>query len=202
MQPEKSPENKAEIVSPAPKTTESFWKETLRFALFALLVVLPVRLFVAQPFIVSGASMETSFEDGEYLIIDQLSLRFDELKRGEVVVFKYPEDPSRYYIKRIVGLPGEVVTVNGADIRIGPADGTEPFLLEEPYLASRMTRNDHLAQTLGSDEYFVMGDNRLVSSDSRVWGPLKKELIVGTPLVRLYPLSRIDAFPGLVSKTN
>lgn len=180
----------------APAKQPSFIKETLRFALFALLVVVPIRVYIAQPFIVSGASMQPTFEDSEYLIVDQVSMHLRDLTRGEVIVFKYPADPSRYYIKRIIGLPNETVSIDGSLISIRPADGSAEFALEEPYLPTSRTRPDKLSMALGDDEYFVMGDNRLVSSDSRVWGPLKRELIVGEPFVRLYPLSRADLFPG------
>ncbi len=196
MQPENSAENIAEIAVEAPRKQPSFIKETLRFALFALLVVVPIRVYIAQPFIVSGASMQPTFEDSEYLIVDQVSMHVRELTRGEVIIFKYPADPSRYYIKRIIGLPGETVTIDGSTISIRPADGSTEFTLEEPYLPTTRTRPDNLSMALADDEYFVMGDNRLVSSDSRVWGPLKREFIVGEPFVRLYPLSRADLFPG------
>ncbi len=78
----------------------------------------PIRLFVAQPFIVSGASMDPTFETGEYLIVDQLSYHFDDPVRGQVVIFKYPKDESKYFIKRVIGLPGETVQIEGTDVTI------------------------------------------------------------------------------------
>src|SRR3989344_4971247 len=95
-----------------------FIKETLRLFLSVLLIVLPIRFFIAQPFIVSGASMVPTFHDGEYLIVDQISYRFEEPERGEVIIFKYPNDTSKYYIKRIIGLPGENIKVIGSEVTI------------------------------------------------------------------------------------
>ncbi len=177
---------------------EDLKKELFQFALIILFIFLPLRFFVAEPFIVSGASMETTFEDGEYLIVDILSLRFEDLKRGDVVIFRYPGDPKRYYIKRVIGLPGETVRIDGTSVIITTADGASEKL-SEPYLNTDRTRPDKVLTELRSDEFFVMGDNRFVSSDSRIWGPLKKSYIVGKPLVRLLPLSRIGLFPGRVN---
>ena len=88
------------------KKSDFIW-ETVKFAIFALVIVLPIRIYIAQPFIVSGSSMDPTFDNGHYLIVDQLSYRFEKPKRGEVIIFKYPNDPSKFFIKRIIGLPGE-----------------------------------------------------------------------------------------------
>ncbi|MDZ4226125.1 MAG: signal peptidase I, partial [Patescibacteria group bacterium] len=90
---------------------ENIFTELLKFALVAVIIVVPVRLFIAQPFIVSGASMEPTFDNGEYLIVDELTYRFDEPKRGDVIIFIYPKDPSQYFIKRVIGLPTETVHI-------------------------------------------------------------------------------------------
>ncbi len=175
---------------------ESFWGEIFKFTFLALLVVLPVRLFIAQPFIVSGASMEPTFEGGEYLIVNQLSHRFKEMVRGEVVIFKYPKDPSKFFIKRIIGLPGETVVLSGQKIIIKNTEYPAGFTISEPYISDLYASEDDMTVTLKEKEYFVMGDNRRQSSDSRMWGTLSEDLIIGTPFIRLFPLTRISVSPG------
>lgn len=168
--------------------------EIIEFAIIALLIVLPVRWFVAQPFIVSGASMEDTFHTGEYLIIDQLTYHFEEPQRGDVIVFKYPQDPSKYFIKRIIGLPGDTIDIQGNTVTLTTQDG-ETITLDEPYIKS-MAENTTLTEELGEREYFVMGDNRDASSDSRVWGVLQKDKIVGRAFLRLFPFDEAQLLPG------
>ncbi len=177
------------------KKESSFIGEVFKFAVLALIIVIPFRLFIAQPFIVSGASMEPTFATGEYLIVDQITYRLEEPKRGDIVIFRYPNDPSKFFIKRIIGLPGEVVQLaNGTTTIIDPAT-QEETTLDEEYLVKDKT-DDHLTITLSSDEYFVMGDNRSASSDSRKWGPVQRDKIVGRALIRLLPVNTFDVFPG------
>ena len=180
-----------------PPPNERFlWGDLGTFALIVLLFVLPVRLFVAQPFIVNGSSMESTFHNGEYLIVDELTYRLDEPKRGDVIVFNFPDDPKKFFIKRIIGLPGEtVVFLNGA-IRIINDENPEGFALAEPYVAPKSQSTDTMTVTLNDQDYFVMGDNRNASFDSRAWGPLKDDLIVGRAFLRLFPLQTISIFPG------
>lgn len=169
--------------------------ETIRFVLIALAIVLPIRLFVAQPFIVSGASMNPTFSNGQYLIIDELSYHIGDPVRGDVAVFKYPKNPSQYFIKRVIGLPGETVTVNEqGQVIIKDLAGREVLTLKEPYV--EYTKSDSVERTLGVDEYFMMGDNRAGSYDSRMWGPVQRELIVGRAFIRLFPFDTIDVLPG------
>jgi len=175
--------------------------ELIQFAFIALLIVIPVRYFIAQPFIVSGASMENTFHSGEYLIIDQISYRFEDPKRGDVIVFRYPQDPSKFFIKRIIGTPGDSISIVGDVVKVTPKGSTEALTLSEPYVKS-MAENTNLTETLGDREYFVMGDNRDSSSDSRVWGVLNKDKIIGKALVRLFPLNEVDLFPGMYDITS
>ncbi len=174
-------------------------RDTVKFVLIILLIVIPVRVYVAQPFIVNGASMDPTFEHGEYLIVDQISYRFNEPDRGDVVVFKYPNDQRQYFIKRIIGLPGETIKITNSSIVIYNDENPEGKELDEPYLKNRSVRYsvNGLETTLGSSEYFVLGDNRMESSDSRSWGSLKRNLIIGRPLMRLLPPSSISFFPGI-----
>lgn len=176
----------------------AFLKDLVHYVITALVIVVPIRMWVAQPFIVNGASMDTTFAHGEYLIVDELSYRFQEPARGDVVVFKYPLEPKKYFIKRIIALPGETISVKNQDVTIINTENPKGFKLNEPYVHTQ-TFGD-LKKTLGPDEYFVMGDNRLVSSDSRFWGSLPKKNIIGRPFVRLLPFSRIDYLPG--TETN
>ncbi len=168
----------------------------LLFALIILVIVLPIRLFVAKPFIVSGTSMYPTFDTWHYLIIDQLTYRFDEPQRGDVVVFRFPQNPSRFFIKRIIALPEETITLNGNEVRISNEAHPEGFILDEPYLSPDYLKGSQLTTTLGDDEYFVMGDNRKASADSRYWGPLELDRIVGRAYVRLFPFTTIDILPG------
>lgn len=168
--------------------------EIVEFAFIALLIVVPVRMFIAQPFIVSGASMEDTFHTGEYLIIDQVTYRLQDPKRGDIIVFHYPQDPSKFFIKRIIGIPGDTIDIQGNIVTITSKDGTD-MALDEPYIKS-MAENTTLHETLGDREYFVMGDNRDASSDSRVWGVLQKEKIVGKAFVRLFPFNEVGILPG------
>jgi signal peptidase I len=181
--------------APQKQSGDSFIVEVFKFAVLALVIVVPFRLFIAQPFIVSGASMAPTFETGEYLIIDQVSYRFENPHRGDVIIFRFPNDPSKYFIKRIIGLPGEVVELaNGYATIENPSTG-EQTKLDEQYLVTDRT-DDHLSITLASDEYFVMGDNRSASSDSRMWGPVPRKNIVGKALVRLLPPRHFALYPG------
>jgi len=172
-----------------------FFKEVFKFALIATLIVLPIRIFIAQPFIVSGESMSPTFLSGEYLIVDEISYRFNEPQRGDVVIFKYPKDLSKFFIKRIIALPGENIEMVDGNVFIS-SDKIERTQIIEKYLGSNDFNN--LNVTLGSDEYYVMGDNRHSSLDSRSWGPLSKDLIRGKAFLRLLPISKSAISPGRV----
>ncbi|HEY4494254.1 MAG TPA: signal peptidase I [Candidatus Paceibacterota bacterium] len=173
---------------------ESGW-DLLRFALLMLLFVIPIRLFIAQPFIVSGDSMLPTFHNKDYLIIDELSYRLTDPKRSDVIIFRYPKNPKVFYIKRIVGLPNETVHVEGGTITITNDEHPEGLVLEQPFVKNGSIDAPNNFE-LGDDEYFVMGDNRSHSSDSRFWGPVKKDLIIGRALVRLFPASDVGLMPG------
>jgi signal peptidase I len=165
----------------------SFFWEVAKIVIIALIIVIPIRYLVFQPFFVKGQSMEPNFADGDYLIIDELSYKFGDPQRGEVVVFKYPNDPSQRYIKRIIGLPGERVEVSNGKVVIFDEQGSE-ILEESEYLPSSFTPGT-VSVTLGEDEYFVLGDNRAVSSDSRRWGSLTEDEIIGKVFLRAWPLA-------------
>lgn len=180
----------------APEKKDGVLSEIVRFSLVALLIVLPIRLFVAQPFIVSGASMETTFSTGEYLIVDQLTYHFEEPERGDVIIFRYPKDPSKFFIKRIIAIPGDTIEIRGREVTIRNAEHPEGMVLAEDSYVHDMKPGATLTETLGEGEYFVMGDNRDASSDSRAWGVLKRDNIVGRAFLRLFPITEIGIFPG------
>ncbi len=178
----------------------SFIKDLVVFVIIALAVVIPIRFWVAQPFVVSGASMHPTFETGQYLVVNQFSYHFTNPNRGDVIIFKYPLDVSQYFIKRVIGLPGETVSIAGSVVTIKNAAHPEGFTLSEPYILPADQSQNMMTITLSPDQYFVMGDNRNESSDSRIWGPVPRNLIVGTPLFRLLPLSTLSVSPGKYSE--
>ncbi|KKU53046.1 MAG: Signal peptidase I [Parcubacteria group bacterium GW2011_GWA2_47_10b] len=170
-----------------------FW-ELIRVLVISLLIVIPIRYFVAQPFVVRGASMEPTFQDGEYLIVDELTYRFHPPERGDVIILRYPRDLRKFFIKRVVGLPGETVIIEGGKIKIKSGDGGVPILLEESYLPANILTYPDDVMALGEGEFFVLGDNRGDSADSRVWGVLESNKLVGRAFLRLWPLSRVSVF--------
>jgi signal peptidase I len=172
----------------------SFIWEIVKIVVISLVIVIPIRYFLIQPFFVKGQSMEPNFDDGQYLIVDEISYRLHQPERGDVIVFKYPNDPSQYYIKRIIGLPGETVEVVGGGIIVYNDQYPHGLVLdEEKYLDAVKTMGD-MKITLESGQYFVLGDNRSASSDSRRWGPLDKGFIVGRVWVRVWPFDKANVF--------
>lgn len=170
--------------------------EIVKVASISLAIILPVRYFLIQPFYVKGASMEPNFHDHEYLIIDEISYRFNAPERGQVIVFRYPKDPQEYFIKRVIGLPGESVQINDGKIIIYNQDHPQGFTLDESYLPSDLETMDVSGAKLqlGSDEYFVLGDNRNNSKDSRSFGAVDRSFITGKVLFRGWPLDKITLF--------
>jgi len=173
----------------------SVFFEILKTLVIAFIIVIPIRIFIAQPFIVSGASMDPTFKNGDYLVVDELSYRLKEPARLDIVIFKYPKQPSKFFIKRVIGLPSETVNINEGKITINTAAG-DTIELEEPYVD--YSKSDSLSVTLKDNEYYVMGDNRSASSDSRVWGPLEEKYLVGKAMLRLFPISSLTIMPGKV----
>ncbi|HEY6020065.1 MAG TPA: signal peptidase I [Candidatus Paceibacterota bacterium] len=173
---------------------ENFFTELLKFVVVAAVIVIPVRLFVAQPFIVSGQSMDPTFANGQYLIVDELSYHFTQPQRGDVIIFRYPRNPSEYFIKRIIGLPGDTVHIANNTVTVTPLDGVSQTL-KEPYVVNQGDGPD-ATYTVPTDQYFVMGDNRPESSDSRIWGLLPRKNIIGRAFLRLLPFQSASIFPG------
>lgn len=167
--------------------------ETAKVFLVSLAIIIPVRAYIVQPFFVRGASMAPAFHDGEYLIIDELSydIRLRPLQRGDVVVFRYPLDHSQYYIKRVIGLPGERVRIAGGDVTVFSERFPRGVVLDESsYLQPSETTEGQVDIRLRPNEVFILGDNRDHSSDSRAWGPLPIDLVIGRAWVRAFPFTR------------
>lgn len=184
---EKSEENQ-------PSVTKTLGRELWDFVkilIISVAIVVPVRYFVAQPFIVKGASMEPTFQEKNYLVIDEISYYFRAPERGEVVVFRFPLDPSEYFIKRVIGLPGETVKILGGKVYVSKNPDDMVNSMAEPYLPSNLETVGEITQTLGPDEYFVMGDNRAASLDSRRWGVLPRTNIIGRAVFRAWPVNEL-----------
>lgn len=186
---------KQEESSPSKKLN---WKEILK-EIFILLfvvfgVVMPFRMYVAEPYLVDGTSMDPTFESGNYLIVDKITAGAKNPERNSVVVFKYPNNPSKNFIKRIIGLPSETVIVRGDTVTIINTENPQGFKLDQSYVVHKSTQD--VEKKLGETEYFVMGDNRKDSFDSRYWGPLDKKYILGRPVIQLLPVSDIEIMPG------
>lgn len=173
------------------KEVLTFLLDSLKILLIALAIVIPVRMLLFQPFMVKGSSMEPNYHSSDYLIIDELSYKFRDPQRGEVIVFQYPLNPSYRYIKRIIGLPGETIEIKDGEVFVSRGDGEEQKIDETLYLSTKVQEEwkdtDYGPLTLNSDEYFVMGDNRKYSSDSRKWGVLPTKNITGRVLLRISP---------------
>ncbi len=182
-------------------TTGSFLWELIRIIIVAFVLMVGFRIFVAEPFVVSGSSMVPNFHNKEYLVIDKVTYRFGEPERGDVIVFKYPKDTSQYFIKRIIGLPGERVQIDDGKVVIFNSEHPDGITITEPYLPGNdATFGKTDIVSLGSGEYYVLGDNRLASSDSRVWGVLPERNIVGRAWLRAFPISEfgLPKFPDPV----
>jgi signal peptidase I len=188
-----------------------FFVELAKTIILAILIVAPIKIFVMQPFFVQGMSMEPNFHDGEYLIVRELGYKttavaagnknfftvkpFKDIKRGEVIVFHNPNNPSQFFIKRTIGLPGEKVVIKDGKVRIYNKQHPKGFILNEnKYLPANFKTGHARSFSLGSEEYVVLGDNINNSSDSRYWGVLKKDLIVGRVSLRAWPLGNFKIF--------
>ncbi len=177
------------IEKPKGQTLLMIW-ETVKVLVISLAIILPIRYYLVQPFFVKGASMEPDFEDGDYILIDEISYRFKGPERGDVIIFRYPEDHTQFFIKRVIGLPGETVEIKNDRVTIYNQEAPKGETLKEDYLASYEKTLGDLKVNLGINEYYVLGDNRLQSSDSRRWGPVDKSLITGRAFIRPWPFRR------------
>ncbi len=195
-------EENSQFNAPIRDEALAFIWETVKIVVVSLIIILPIRYYLVQPFFVKGASMESNFEDGDYIFVNELAYEIGVPQRGDVVVFRYPLDQSQFFIKRVIGLPGETVEIKDNKVIIYNSDYPSGFKLDETYLDSDQETLGNSRIKLDDNEYFVMGDNRLRSSDSRRWGPVNKALITGRASIRLWPLSRIAKIPGVNYSSN
>ena len=183
------PKAKSEILA--------FVWETVKVVVISLAIILPIRYYLVQPFFVKGASMEPNFEDGDYILVNEISYRFHIPERGDVVIFRYPLDQSQFFIKRIIGLPEETVGIKDNKVTIYNKNKPGGFVLDESYLAPEQRTLGSSIIKLDDNEYFVMGDNRIQSSDSRRWGPVNQSLITGKAFLRPWPINKAVKIPSV-----
>jgi len=203
-------ETNVENLEEAYQGVGSFIVEIIKIVALAFVIIVPIRVFLFQPFFVQGASMEPNFEDGQYLIVNEFGFKETNIglgkkvikiepsktiKRQRTIVFRFPLDADKFFIKRVIGLPGEKIEVGNGQVKIYNSQSPDGFILDEKeYLGRSAKTSGEVTITLKDDEYFVMGDNRLHSSDSRSWGPIGKEDVIGEVLVRAWPLDKISAY--------
>lgn len=189
-------------------STGALLLEMVKILVLAAVVIIPIRAFLFQPFFVQGSSMEPNFDDGEYLVISEFGLKhtkipianvevnpFRDLSRQEPIVFRFPRDPSQFFIKRVIGLPGESVEIRGGKVYIYNKVHPDGYVLDETTYLDSVVKTSDLARTkVADDEYFVLGDNRPFSYDSRAFGPIKKTAVIGRVLLRAWPVSEMTLY--------
>lgn len=183
--------------APTDQKRSKLFIENALYILVAVLLAMVVQRFIVRPFVVNGESMDPTFKTGDYLLIDEVTYRFQEPQRGDVVVFRAPPEPDKFFVKRIVGLPGDTVSIGGSVVTITNKEHPKGMVLSEPFIIH--TGLNSLSVTVPEGEYFVMGDNRSGSYDSRSWGTLPKSEIRGRAFLRLLPLKEVDYLPGKVN---
>lgn len=182
-----------------PEEKSTIWStivDVIETIVVAAAIFVVVYLFLLQPHQVQGASMKPNFNSGEYILTDKISYRFSEPDRGDVIVFTSPTDPDVDFIKRIIGLPGEKVKITDGKVVIINDQNKNGFVLEEPYEIQGPTAGGKEAPQnteipIDDNQYFVLGDNRLESFDSRSWGTLPRKNIIGKAWLRYWPLNKI-----------
>ncbi len=187
--------DRQEIVPRFSESVSSFVVEVAKVVVISLAIIIPIRYFLIQPFYVKGASMEPNFYDNEYLVVDEISYRFGDPRRGDVVVLRNPRNESDFFIKRIIGLPGERIQVIDGHIVVFNSQYPQGMVLDESgYLAASVKTSGSQTVTLKSNEYYVLGDNRDSSLDSRYFGPIVRKEIVGRTWIRAWPIGRMAVF--------
>ncbi len=164
----------------------SVFSEVFESVAIAVLLAVVIRLFVLEPFYIPSGSMVPTLKERDRIIVSKLNYYFQEPKRGDIVVFKYPKDPKRNFVKRLIAVGGETVAIKNSRLYING----QP--VSEDYLPKGLRFADYGPVVVPSGNYFMMGDNRNNSDDSRVWGYLPENLIVGRALVIYWPLERIS----------
>ena len=161
---------------------KSLLRETLETVILAVLIFLVIRSLV-QNYRIEGQSMEPNFHHGQYLLVNKMAYRLGEYRRGDVIVFHYPNDPSQDYIKRIIGLPGDTVEFRDGVLFVNG------LFIDEPYDQVQIAKNIP-AQTVAPAFLYVLGDNRPASSDTRTWGQLSQEFVIGKAWLAIWPVDK------------
>ncbi len=196
-------EKEEQSQQPSQQKTNTFKSELLdsiKTLIVFLIIFFGIKGYIAQPFLVSGRSMEQTFSDGDYLIVDQLTYNFTTPKRSEVIVFHTEFIPGgnerEYYIKRVIGIPGDRIVIKDGKVLLYENNSNTPTILDENYIVDglKTLSKGPIDMVLKDNQYFVLGDNRGNSSDSRYWGPVDKSYIIGRPLIRLFPFNQIKLF--------
>lgn len=179
------------------KSVINFFFDFLETIVVALSIFVVIYLFILQPHEIKGSSMEPNFHNNEYILTDKISYRFKDPERGNIIVFKAPKNPDIDYIKRIIGLPGDRVKVEKGDVYINDKKLPEPYLHDKSLLFPGSYMQEGINVTVAPGEYFVMGDNRPHSSDSREFGPIPKKSIIGKAFLRYWPIKEIGIISGV-----
>lgn len=162
--------------------------ELIEFVAIIGAIIAIIRFFVAEPHTVSGHSMVPNFQDGDYIITNKLATHFSTLQRGEVIILVNPRDHSQDFIKRIIGLPGDRITISVGQVYINGQPISEPYLPPDTKTSGGAFLPEGEEIVVPDGQYFVMGDNRSGSSDSREWGPVDKSLVIGQAFLRYWPI--------------
>lgn len=164
--------------------------EVARGIIFIIAILIVIVAILGTIYIVDGASMEPSFNDGEYILVEKLSYWLSTPHRGDAVILKFPGDPeNKKYIKRIIGLPGDKIVIKNQKVYINGS------AINEFYLTYGTPTLPDLNITVGQKEYFVLGDNRENSNDSRIWGTCPEKLIIGKAWIIFLPLKNFSVIP-------
>lgn len=187
-------QRKEEFLPSFSRSFLSFAIEVVKVVVISLAIIVPIRYFFIQPFYVRGASMEPTFHDNEYLIINEIGYRFSAPQRGDIVVIKSKSNPREYLIKRIVGLPGEKIEIASGQVIVHKTDQAPGVAIQEKYLAEGTSTAGNNIIILKEGEYYVLGDNRSSSLDSRSFGAVNRNEIIGRAWLRAWPFYKMRHF--------
>lgn len=179
------------------KRIVNFFLDFLETIVVALSIFVVVYLFIVQPHEVKGSSMEPNFHNNDYILTDKISLKLHEPNRGDVVIFKAPKNPEVDYIKRVIGLPGEKVKIQNGEVFINDKKLNEPYLVDKTNLFPGSFVQEGISIPVPEGKYFVMGDNRSHSSDSREFGPIVNNLIIGKAIFRYWPMNKLGLIKSM-----
>ena len=168
-------------------TLKSIVTELLESIIPAILIAIILNLFIVQPTKVRGESMEPTLHTDEYLLVEKISYRLHEPRRGDVVVFKYPRDEQENFIKRVIAIPGDMVEIDSGRVSINGQPIVEPYLLQLPRESMPLTE-------IPEGKLFVLGDNRLNSNDSRAFGMVSMGEVLGRAWLRYWPIDQFNLF--------